>query len=84
MLDAAEAFIKEPGRLGLHSRLAAVAYVGRSFRSAISLPDEMDDIQASCRSLRATCAVMCPQLSGCCGLCAAQLLLSHQPARREG
>ena len=47
VLEAAEAFIKEPSRLGLHSRLAAVAYVGRSFRAAINLPDDLDDIEVS-------------------------------------
>ena len=45
VLEAAEAFIKEPSRLGLHSRLTAVAYVGRSFRSAIQVPEDMDDLE---------------------------------------
>ena len=45
VLEAAEAFIKEPSRLGLHSRLAAVAYVGRSFRTAINLPEDIDDLE---------------------------------------
>ena len=65
VLEAAEAFIKEPSRLALHSRLAAVAYVGRSFRQAISVPDNLDDIQVCTAASSLTVASVAWQASLC-------------------
>ena len=51
LLEHAEILVREAANLGLRSRAAALAYVGRSFREAISLSEDLDDIQV-CRTGR--------------------------------
>ena len=61
LLEHAEILVREPATLGLRSRAAAIAYVGRSFRQAISLSEDLDDIEVCHEGDFLSPDLVCPQ-----------------------
>ena len=48
MLEHAEIVIKEAPRLGIRTRIQAIAFVGRNFRGQLGIHESKTDLEVSC------------------------------------